>query len=73
MLEQAANLAVRIKEAREARARIESFEREAGQFAGEVRDLCRRVDAGPGPETAPAPGRPTPWPTPRRSPRRPRT
>ena len=60
MLEQAANLAVRIKEAREARARIESFEREAGQFAGEVRDLCRRVDAGPRPETAPAPGSPDP-------------
>ncbi len=56
VLEQAANLAVRIKEAREARARIESFEREAGQFAGEVRDLCRRVDAGTGHETAPAPG-----------------
>jgi uncharacterized protein YhaN len=52
VLEQAAVLAARMKDAREARDRIESFEREAVQFADEVRALCRRVAAGPGPLAA---------------------
>ncbi len=48
VLEQAAALAARIKDARESRTRIESFEREAGRFADEVAELCRRIAAGPG-------------------------
>jgi uncharacterized protein YhaN len=52
VLERAASLAARIKDAREARARIESFEREAGQFAREVCDLRRRVAPEPEPAGA---------------------
>jgi uncharacterized protein YhaN len=49
VLEQASSLAARIKEARETQARIESFERETGQFAGEVKALCHHVAAESGP------------------------
>jgi hypothetical protein len=54
VLEQAASLAVRTREAREIRARIESSEREAEQFAAEVRALGVRPGGESRPPSDPA-------------------
>ena len=43
MLDQASELQTKLKDARETQTRLAGLRREAAGFAGEVRDLCRRI------------------------------